>query len=498
MKRTAKLLVPLLILLLFASCSRTPAPYGETPSGQDASQTYSVYHLQSTYQFDRDGLLIPKEEQYTTITHTETGEPLYRVYTRQQDSGEDDEYGNPVVKNLSALYDAQGNLLYDWEEVYYAQGAGSLLLRHSYNPFSMYAPAEPNEDAFFTLWDPASGKEVLEDVSLLHRVTDGIYLALDSRGMMLGTVDTLGNKLHGFPAPIVSFYPIISGGYIIANDQNPYEWQDREFTYYLFDDHLNLLFEGKNINMTYYGLRGNFLLQGEKVLELRSLPELEILYTYPEDTIGLDYFDGERMILRNGSRGSWEYTFCDAEGNPLSETYHAIRFDDFPQSDTPVSRFLAQRSEEIFLLDRNGRVVSQTEIPGLQYVSVAGDGLYNYYIQGEANAYGGFSQLCGLLGPDLSVIISADTYHHIERAYSGSGDNLTPCDLLFCYKSINGMARYDVTDLSGKLLISNLSQIGTVSENRLCAVCGFSIGLMDWQGNWISRYSVHDSLRQDD
>ena len=64
-------------------------------------------------------------------------------------------------------------------------------------------------------------------------------------------------------------------------------------------------------------------------------------------------------------------------------------------------------------------------------------------------------------------------------------------------KIVNNSLRTDLLDLSGTVRVSDLTAVDSISNGRMAAVRGFSMGLMDLEGNWISRYSIYDNIEQD-
>lgn len=104
--------------------------------------------------------------------------------------------------------------------------------------------------------------------------------------------------------------------------------------------------------------------------------------------------------------------------------------------------------------------------------------------------------LSGILNSKLEIVIPANRYHFITEI-SGTKPNgeYGRFDLLRCGKTVSGGAmRYDILDSSGKLRIENLTAVGGAGENRIAVAKGFSVGVMDWQGNWIGKHSLFNSL----
>ena len=45
--------------------------------------------------------------------------------------------------------------------------------------------------------------------------------------------------------------------------------------------------------------------------------------------------------------------------------------------------------------------------------------------------------------------------------------------------------------------MKNLTAVGDAGEGRIAVVRGSSVGLIDFEGNWIARHSIYDTLKDD-
>jgi hypothetical protein len=53
-----------------------------------------------------------------------------------------------------------------------------------------------------------------------------------------------------------------------------------------------------------------------------------------------------------------------------------------------------------------------------------------------------------------------------------------------------GIYRYDILDHTGKVVVSNVTEVYGSGPDRIALHRGFSVGLMDWSGNWIVKRDI--------
>ena len=508
-KRRAMLIV--LVALALAGCSLLPAGEGvsESASGPEAAASepaaaegsdhtvYSVYmEYDRTVVMNAAGELLPEEEEFSTTEDILTRTPLLRTAGRMEDTGEEDEYGNPVARTLSALYDLDGNLLWDFEEVRYANAFGDFIIRQDTRPM-MAEPSELGEDYETALWNYKTGEVVLDGVYSAQRMDDSSVLLLDSAGGPLGVVDARGSVLSGFPPPAQYHYGRAWNGHILAYTTNPNEISDKgDFREGLFTADLELIAERGSFNELFIGLRGDYLIYTERESGEEGIMDADgnTLYVV-EAGSSIEYYDGERIILQTGEWQSEEnptrYRLQDKDGAVLAEDYEALAAGGYFDDDNPADSFIGLSGGIARLLDRDGKVLAERELPDANGIQGQGEGLYTY----SAESDGGFCE--GLLGPDLEVLVPAGRYSSVSRLSSWNYGDTVLYDYFQCGYFVNNVYRTDIIDTNGQMKIESLSYMGTYDRDRLTAVRGFSVGLMDWDGNWIKEHPIFNQLMDD-
>ncbi len=495
--------VSLTAALLLCACAGAPSPAsGESSerdlsvSGQESSsadvtemKTYSIYIGERVYEMDASGRLCGEEERFDfDIIDPLTEECVYRVRTRDEDTGEDDEYGNPVTQRWSALYSADGTLACDWAPYEYSQGIGGLVIRHE--PMKWWDMPEENMQS--ALWDPVSGETVIDKIHNLNPMGNGDFLALSTTGRVMGVLDGEANVVSGFPAPAEVYYPSVESGLIFANFANPYDYdKEKSDQYIVMDRELNTVFSGKYeyFSASFMGLRGSYLLwRTQDAAGILSVPDMEPVTELPNGQ-DLRYFDGERMILSQG-RG---FVLCGADGEILCGPYDMLSYEDeYGDSDAAAERFLARSEDTLFLLDRSGKELARVSQPGLDSAWEMQGGLFCYVVQKADRT------AAGVLNQEFQTAISASDYESIFRLSTWKNGKAVYHDLLVCSHTLsNGVWRQDLLDLQGNVLMKNLTAVGDAGEGRIAVARGSSVGLIDFEGNWIARHSIYDTLKDD-
>lgn len=459
---------------------------------------YSIYTFDQIYMMDFEGQPTDESEVFDTRYDIATGEPRYLTKTRIEDTGVKDEYGSPVTEQYCRLYDLNENLLYDWQPITYNAAMGELLIRTNRRNMWFYQENFP-EDLESCLWNPVTGETVLEGVDSVQDMGDNLFLAGDASGKVMGVIDEKGNIVSGFPALEEYYYPTTKHGLILTDNNSPYaEFSDKEYIVnYLLDKDFNLLLEAPNLNIGYVGLRGRFLLSRESDANvIISLDDLSELYRTESADTTVSYYDGERMILLNGPDRLNQGAFlCDAGGKPLTGAFQSLQCVDEYISfhDMPSDRFIAINDDSAFLLDRDANVLASASIPYLSNVRHLNNGLFSYEITIDQD-----KQYCGLLDENFNILLPAEKYEVVSPLYNYAGGNDTTYDIFQCdYTTNDGLRRSDLLRPDASPIIEGLSYVGSVSDNRIAVMRGFSYGLIDFDGSWIAKNSVYGALGAD-
>ncbi len=480
-------------------------PVGESKTGEQlsgegmpmadefAKSEYFVSTNDTFFAFDADGLMIPAQKYETNhYCDGETGEPLYISRSFWQPVSGSYSDGTGVSRQMSALYDGSGNVLYDWDNVYYSQGTGKLLLKMQ----GLTDPADDSAYGVFSLWDPKSDTVVLSDVGSLCELGDGKFVVLSPEYDILGTIDADGNVIAGFPAPaVLSFSQVVEDGLFLG-------WSGE--TTYLMDENLNILISDNYIGTCNSFPRGYFYHSDGSSIEISSFddPNTALFTTYGDPNDGLSvYFDGECFMQASTFGSPGPARLYDKDHNPLSSEYENVTaIYDSQEGKSPY--FLLQGEGYLTKLGRDGKEIWRKEVPedtmvGLEKGLIILTAPYSTY---ENNSIVGGSSV---YDADLNPIIPEGKYETIYRAgnYSDYGE-IEYYDYYIGYRPANygKFTSYliDILDLEGNVLIGGLNAVNTENGDKICCVRGFSVGVMDLSGQWISRYSVFSDISADD
>lgn len=513
-----RLLCLLCCLLLLASCgqaqvvsdpsggessgasslpSGTGQEDGAAPQQSDPNLTYWIFVGDEARYLDADGNPIPKEDTFSLLYDGDTGEALYRVVTRVEDTGEEDEYGNPVTQSYSALYTADGTLLYDFEPVEYQSAFSRYLIRR--DPRNWWASPDELEQCRAELWDPATGETVIDGVDSVEPMGDGSYLAMSPTGLALGVLGPDGEILSGFPAPEDYYYPSCGHGLIQAlAGYNPYGPGETEKAL-LLDRDFNILLEKEQINLNFIQIRGDyFICHDGGSSEILTLPDLTVCFSLPESDGDIRYYDGERMIVQSGQRPDWQYSLCDGQGNLLAGPFDRLFVGDesLYSNEQPTEYFLAQQGETALLLSRDGETLASYSCGGMDGISSLGGGYYLCSVQTSDEA--GFRYSYVLLDSAFSEIIPAGRYETIQPLIQKSGQQSLPVLYFQGGRTLQtDIWRQDIFDATGRVIWNNLTNVGDAGENCVAIRRGAWYGLGDLEGNWITRHSIYDSFVND-
>ena len=505
-----------LLATLLAACTMAPTPPTTKGSEEEIYHIYPNEMSREGWAIDRDGNMSPIDTESYILYDVITGEPQCQRRFREEDTGERDEYGGIITRDMSALYDMDGNLLYDWAPCYYEAAFGDYIIRQNRRVPFFIEDALP-ADFVSELWNYKTGQSVLPEVGQGEPLGEGeCVLLCGPLRKPLGVVraDTL-EKVSGFPAPEPYQYAYTWQDYIIANPRPALSGEDKpEYRDTLMTRDFEPLFTHRSM----YGTTSPGILNFYDEDESGGLiaPDGHVLLTYAPFEWA-PYVDSEIVVLRYSNYGEGmeeEYAHLVrlADGTCLSEKYDRIEPARFYDDEAPAERFIAARGNTVFILDRTGAVVISQSLPnqvtGIEYAD-------NDRIR--CNTKTGDLYTDALLDMKLNIVVPVGRYNNIMPltnwttreavyypAFSGQGKIDPKID--YSARSDEPGARMpgrpyyessiDILDADGNLLTGGINELYGAGDDRLAVRKGFSIGLMDWHGKWIVQKSIfEDSLK---
>lgn len=420
------------ILAVFTGCtaasSDTLIPSLETPYSE---QRYTIDlgdNRGVKWVLNGDGETIMEEEGYTVLFDVLTGEPQCKAQYRLESLGAANENGYVETRDISALYDMDGNLLYDWSECVYQAGFGDLIIRQNRN--LMFNEEILPEDFISELWNFKTGQTHLAEVGTMELMGDGQTLLLkDAMYRPLGIVDSAGNVRCGFPVPERYAYATVWNDYIIASSRPLFSQSEAAYQYYLLTPNFEPLITH---DLIYGGWTGN-------VLEYYDNPDqpghINVIITPDGNellTIGLGeifaYYDEEIAVVRSGDDSEtdpWRYRLVRlADRVVLAEDYDVLSFSGSYADNNPSQRFMGYKDGCVCILDRKGKLLAQREIANVRYLDYIKEDRYRCSVLlDEANSD-------TILDGDLQTVVPLGIYYNVMQATDWSGNEIAYYKLL--------------------------------------------------------------------
>lgn len=485
------------LALVLAGCGDAkPAP-ADKQAASATEQLYTIffgdYPNRKTWVIDKNGETVPEDKQYTVLRDLLTGEPQCKTLSRVEAAGKD-EYDNITTRDVSALFDLDGNLLYDWSECVYKDGFGDFVIRQS--RWLMFYEETLPKDFESVLWNFKTGRTQLPEAGEIFSMGDGeTLLLMDTVYRPLGIVDKSGNTLSGFPAPEKYAYATEAwNGYILASSR-PFAAYDEDpsYRYFLLNSNFEELLSHKYLYRSYFGNVLQYV-DGDGEQEQVGIiaPDgKELLRPAPGES--LYYFDDGLAVIQTGEYESQtnperRKLVRLSDGAVLAEDYEILEFAGSYEDKTPVEKFLGYKSGSVHVLGRDGKILAQKEVGGIKYL----DNIPGGFIRCSTLTADGGNSDAILDMKDLREIVPPGVYSNVMQATEWTGGELIHYELLTA-DPITGVDRQytrDVLDMDGNVLVSGLNDIFGVGPDRLAVRKGFEAGLMDWHGNWIVKRSV--------
>ena len=444
---------------------------------------------------DRNGKTIPEDKQFTVLYDILTGEPQCLVKTRYEETGRD-EYGYVQTNEYSALFDLAGKLICDWDSYYYHSGFGDYLVRFSANI--------PPDDwtgymGRYDLWNFKTGESFGRDVSTIRRLANGIVLLLDDTSRPLGTVDGSGNIISGFPLPEQYAYAWPWNGYVFASTHSYYTDNLLPERYFLLTPDFKQI-----LSYDLLDTRSNDevlkFADGVGTNKIRSgivTTKGEEIYYVPDYKL-VQYFDKDIVVTRTK-----EYTtYTDPEryrierisdGAVLIEDVQRFSYD-YSYEKIEIEKVLAYRDGYLYAIDKKTGDIKQKEMQGVSYIETFSTGMFLVSIMTEDYS---FSEM--LINGDLQEITSQGQYLNLRQSIRWKGETLENYNVIVAekYDQKRNVYYRDLLDMEGNLILQGLNDVFGVGPDRIAVRKGFSVGLMDWDGNWIVKRSIFSELQND-
>lgn len=491
--RTKLIAVLMAVTLLMGGCASVPGTDRAEPDlpsetlGIPGGNIFSVsvatgFMDYFTVYMDSDGNVLDDSTKYFEINDAMTRETRYRCEYIQTDTGEDDEWGNPVTDYWSRVYDLDGSLVVDWAPYTYSGALGKYLLRHEYSMW--WEDAEPSSEGA-GLYDTETGEIAAPGTSMISKIDEHHAGCEDWRGAILYITDENGKILvdNSGADREDNIYCSTDNGHILENiselsEAGEYIGEKNR----LYDCEYNLIYESDNsLNISFYGLRGPYFMERtDHSTQIRSIETAELLDEYyrdPSEYGDLRYYDGELTVT--GSRGSDYFVRKGDEtiAGPFSSIDMADGFDD---TDEKTEGFIVIDGDKAELIDRNGNAVKEKVIENLE--SIYPDGQFYTYTVGNDYSWTG-----GIMDRDFETIISPDEGY--MNFYSRGDESGT---VIVGSKEKNGNSIYTLFDEKGNVICDNILDVGTYCGGRIAVRRGNYVGIIGMDGEWIKKNSVYD------
>lgn len=491
MRKRAKLLAVLLtVALLMGGCTAAPGAGEAKPdlpeelSGIPDGNIFSVSVATGFMDFftvymDKDGNVLYDSTKYFDINDVMTRETTYRCEYIQNDTGADDEWGNPVTDYWSRVYDLDGNLVVDWAPFTYGSALGKYLLRYEYTMW--WDDEEPSSEGA-GLYNTETGEIEAPGTSMLLKIDEHHVGCVDWRGVLLFITDENGKVLvdnSGAEREDNMYYATDNGHILeevsIFSEDGEYIGENNR----LYDCEYNLIYESDDsLNISFYGLRGPYFMEKTgSSTQIRNIETAELLDEYGSSEYGdLRYYDGELAVI--GSRGGDYYLRKGDEiiAGPFSSIDTADGFDD---TEKKAKGFIVTDGGRAALIDRDGNTVKEKVIENLE--SIYPDGHFYTYSVGRDYSRG------GIMDSDFETVISPDEGY--MSFYSIGDENGT---VIVGSKQKNGNSIYTLFDGKGNVICDNILDVGTYCGGRIAVRRGNYVGIIGMDGEWIKKNSVYN------
>ena len=437
---------------------------------------------------DRNGVTVPKDKQFAVLYDVLSGAPQCLALTRIEERGVD-ENNSTLIIYTAALFDLDGNLIYDWGDCSYSAGFGDFVIRRENVPRPSYdflGRSDKNE-----LLNFKTNQLYLEDVNMVYRLSDDKALLMDAGLRPLGVVNSAGTKLSGFPVDESYAFVRNWNGYIMARNRAYLADAPASPQSFLLTPDFEQLLVYSQLDES----RSREILEykeGEGTADERNglvtIDGRELYRAAPDETIY--WFNDNFIITRYDDRGyanptgykiisvsSGEILFDNAEVVPYS----------WYEDTKPFENLLVYSSGFLWLINKEKGEIGQKEIEEVSYIDPLAGEFFHVHTQ-STNM---------ILDRDLSEVIPGGKYDYMYRASRSTTNAYDYYDVFICGSYTDQYRFADLLDLDGRVLVEGLNDIYEAGPDRISVRKGFDVGLMDWQGNWIAKHSIFSVLLDD-
>lgn len=444
------------------------------------SNNFSLYiGIDETVDFNGFGQVVRADQvRYEAVHDLITDEVCY--YSASYSDFVKNKEGGYDRKVYSRLYDTEGNILIDWENTVYGQAFGDWIVSRDYFDVNIdTAGMEFHAELLNT-----ETEEKIKDVWSLEKLDEHHIAASGFMTGMLGIIDENGKKLAGFPWELEdgSDDCMVVGNYLVS-----YKHNEEDFTYDLnvYDTELCLLGSlGNASDSSLYddGMIGPYLSLGGNVYDMSKEDGDELKPFLEADEV--TYVDDEIAVMSGDAEGTYVLKDWNKQ-KVLSDSYQKIVR---ANEDTDVANqdkaeyFIGIDSKGFYKLDRNGKVVASANMENVGNVSALKSGFVAITDDWEHAA---------LYDLNLKEVIPADRYTDIGIVYDDEKDPKNSLYNCGFYMDEEHM-RMDLVKGDGTVVVKNASGIGLAKDGRIALSRGQSVGLIDFDGNWITKMKKYE------
>ena len=431
------------------------------PGGEDA-RVLSIYNGDETLIVNTAGKVLLSGRNVSVLTDAFTREPAYLVSKRYEVKDRDEGGWVTDAATFSTLYDLNGETVRPETEGDYSLVFGDFLLVGDYS------------DSNTRLERLSTGETVMKDFS--YGVPSEKYVGLhDSEGNELVRIDRDGNFFE--PGEELYIYSLSNTDYYVSYDNEQNLWG-------LLDADLNevipMLYENVSVTGDYA------LVQDQGSTRVLKLPECaEVLSTDERVT----YFDGEV-----GIKCDWNYQFywlTDVRGERISPYDYTVIY--VSDVDMPNRAFTARTNDgAAVLLGRDGHEMLRRGNSEIYQIGNDAFTLSWYTETPEKDGGSRYTYYSTVVDSQANTLIPQGRYSWVYRTIFPGGT-----EILEGVKTGANNSVIDLLNPDFSVRISGLKSICSVSGNYLGVIQGFSMGVMDMDGNWIYKTSTFRTLEDE-